>query len=66
MINARPPQPGTVSIPHGATDFILRLTKSDAEGMHRATRVENEVTTTSMVSEALCNFQLPVVPRIYG
>lgn len=66
VINARPPQLGTVSIPHGATDFILRLTKSDAEGMHRATRVENEVATISMVSEALCNFQPPVVPRIYG
>lgn len=66
MTNTEPPQPGTVSIPHGATEFILRLTNSDAEGIHHATRVENEVAMISMVSEALCNFQPPVVPRIYG
>jgi hypothetical protein len=66
VTSATSSQPGTVPIPHGTNEFILRLTNSDAEGMHPATRVENEVALILLASEALCNFQPPVVPRIYG
>lgn len=44
----------------------MRLTNPDAEGMHAATRVENEVAIISLASSALHGFQPHVVPHIYG
>jgi hypothetical protein len=44
----------------------MRLTNPDAEGMHAATRVENEVAIISLASAALRGLQPHVVPHIYG
>ncbi|KAK3938531.1 hypothetical protein QBC46DRAFT_460167 [Diplogelasinospora grovesii] len=57
-------QPGCVAIPKGTTELIVRLTNSDAEGMHAATRVENEVATITLASAALRAFRPNVVPQL--
>ncbi|KAI1113934.1 kinase-like domain-containing protein [Nemania sp. NC0429] len=61
-----PRQPGTVAIPAGTKDFIVRLANPDAEGMHPQTRVENEVALISLAAEALRARFPRVVPSIYG
>lgn len=48
------------------TDFILRLTNSDAEGMYQQTRVENEVAMMQLTSAALQDFEPHVVPSVYA
>lgn len=64
--NQRARQPGTVPLPEGAKEFILRLTNPDAEGMHAQTRVENEVAIISLAAAALGNFESHLVPSVYG
>lgn len=59
-------QPGCVPIPSGTRDFILRLGNREAEGMHGATRVENEVAVMSMAAAALRHMDPPVVPRVFA
>jgi hypothetical protein len=44
----------------------VRLANPDAEGMHRETRVENEVAIISLAAAALKDFQPHVVPSIYA
>lgn len=44
----------------------MRLANSDAEGMHRETRVENEVAIISLAAAAFKDFQPHVVPSIYA
>lgn len=61
-----PQQPGTVAVPEGASEFILRLTNPNAEGMNPHTRVENEVAIISLAAAALDGFQPHVVPSVYG
>lgn len=60
------PQPGRVPIPAGTKELILRLANPDAEGMHAATRVENEVAIISLATAALSAFETRVVPSVYG
>jgi len=59
-------QPGTVPLPEGAKEFIMRLTNPDAEGMHAHTRVENEVAIISLAAAALSSCKPHVVPSVYG
>ncbi|KAK3990828.1 hypothetical protein QBC44DRAFT_324799 [Cladorrhinum sp. PSN332] len=60
-------QPGTVAIPKGAKDLLMRLGNRDTEGVHQETRVENEVAIVNLVSAALGTvFRPSIVPRIYG
>jgi len=59
-------QPGTMAVPDGATEFIMRLTNPDAEGMHSDTRVENEVAMISLAATALGGFEPRIVPSVYG
>ncbi|KAI0421131.1 hypothetical protein F5X98DRAFT_330196 [Xylaria grammica] len=59
-------QPGCDRIPDGITQFIMRLTNPDAEGMSPKTRVENEVALISLAAQALNHFQPPVVPSVYA
>jgi hypothetical protein len=58
--------PGVVPVPPGSSEFILRLTNPNAEGMNRKTRVENEVAIISLASAALKDFQPHIVPSVYG
>lgn len=44
----------------------MRLANPEAEGMHAATRVENEVAIISLAFTALRGFRPHVVPRVYG
>lgn len=48
------------------TDFILRLSNPDAEGIHQQTRVENEVAIIQLTSAALRDFEPHVVPNVYA
>lgn len=64
--NAERTQPGCVAIPSGTTQFILRLTNPDAEGMNKRNRVENEVAIINLVSAALSHFDPEIVPSVYG
>lgn len=48
------------------TDFILRLSNPDAEGIHQQTRVENEVAMIQLTSAALRDFEPHVVPSVYA
>ncbi|KAI1174281.1 phosphotransferase enzyme family-domain-containing protein [Nemania sp. FL0916] len=59
-------QPGCVPIPPGTKEFILRLNNPDAEGMHAATRIENEVAIISLSSSALRHLEPNVVSRVFG
>lgn len=59
-------QPGTVPLPEGVKEFIIRLTNPDAEGMHAQTRVENEVAIISLAAAALGGFKPHLVPNVYG
>ena len=59
-------QPGCVAMPNGVTTFIMRLTNSDANGMNKQNRVENEVAIINLVAAALNHFEPKVVPRVYG
>ncbi|KAK0701157.1 hypothetical protein B0T21DRAFT_435197 [Apiosordaria backusii] len=60
-------QPGTVAIPKGTKDLVVRLGNRDTEGVHQATRIENEVAIINLASAALSKaFQPSIVPRIYG
>ncbi|WEW59970.1 hypothetical protein PRK78_005452 [Emydomyces testavorans] len=61
-----PRQPGCVAIPHGTQEFIFRLANPDAEGMHPATRIENEVAIISLAAAALDGFVPHVVPSVYA
>ncbi|KAF2186234.1 hypothetical protein K469DRAFT_726298 [Zopfia rhizophila CBS 207.26] len=61
-----PRQPGTVAMPEGAKEFIIRLANPDAEGMNPHTRVENEVAIISLAAAALSGFEPHVVPSVYG
>ncbi|KAF2278697.1 uncharacterized protein EI97DRAFT_465117 [Westerdykella ornata] len=61
-----PRQPGTVPIPDGTKEFILRLSNPDAEGMNPETRVENEVAIISLAAMALRDFSPPIVPSVYA
>ncbi|KAH7379847.1 kinase-like domain-containing protein [Cadophora sp. MPI-SDFR-AT-0126] len=47
-------------------DFILRLSNPDAEGLHHATRVQNEVGILNHASEALTYIKPAVVTRVFG
>ncbi|KAH7369698.1 hypothetical protein BKA65DRAFT_560905 [Rhexocercosporidium sp. MPI-PUGE-AT-0058] len=49
----QPLQPGCVPIPEHTTTLLLRLTNADAEGLHRDTRVENEVSMLKLAFSAL-------------
>ncbi|KAK0637153.1 kinase-like domain-containing protein [Bombardia bombarda] len=60
------PQPGTVAIPTGTKELIMRLANPNTDGMHPENRVENEVATISLASAALASFEPNVVPRVYG
>ncbi len=44
----------------------MRLANPDAEGMHRETRIENEVAIISLAAAALKDFQPHVVPSVYA
>jgi hypothetical protein len=44
----------------------VRLANPDAEGMHRETRIENEVAIITLTTAALKDFQPHVVPSIYA
>jgi hypothetical protein len=44
----------------------VRLANPDAEGMHRETRVENEVAIISLATAALKDFEPHVVPSVYA
>ncbi|KAK4223651.1 hypothetical protein QBC38DRAFT_516499 [Podospora fimiseda] len=46
-------QPGTVPIPKGTKDLIIRLGNPSAEGIHHQNRIENEVAIINLVSSAL-------------
>ncbi|OCL06955.1 hypothetical protein AOQ84DRAFT_409907 [Glonium stellatum] len=59
-------QPGCVAVPNGTKELIVRLANPDAEGMHRETRVENEVAIISLAAAALKDFQPYVVPSVYA
>ena len=59
-------QSSCVPIPAGTTEFILRLSNIDAEGMHYKTRVQNEVGMLTLASAALHNIKPAVVPRVFG
>ena len=59
-------QPGCVPIPAGTTEFILRLSNIDAEGMHYEPRVQNEVGMLTLASAALRRIKPAVVPRVFG
>lgn len=60
------PQPGSVGIPVGTRDLILRISNPDAEGMYSATRVENEVAILNLASAALHHVEPAVVPRVFA
>ncbi|EPE34180.1 Protein kinase-like (PK-like) [Glarea lozoyensis ATCC 20868] len=59
-------KPGFVPIPANTKDLIFRLTNSAADGMHMATRVENEVAIISLASAALAGITPHVVPSVYA
>lgn len=59
-------QPGCVPVPAGTTELILRLANPDTEGMNKQNRVENEVATIQLVSNALALAGLKIVPSVYG
>ncbi|KAF7557456.1 hypothetical protein G7Z17_g659 [Cylindrodendrum hubeiense] len=59
-------RPGCVPIPTGTTEFILRLSNPDAEGIYQETRVQNEVGMLTIASAALRHITPPVVPRVFG
>ncbi|KAG4435650.1 hypothetical protein IFR05_008872 [Cadophora sp. M221] len=59
-------KPGCVAIPKRTIEFILRLSNPDAEGLHHATRVQNEVGILNLASEALGHIKPTVVPRVFG
>lgn len=61
-----PQQPGCVPIPNGTKELIFRLTNPNAEGMNQTTRVENEVATIALASDALAGFVPHVVPSVYA
>ncbi|TVY83181.1 3-oxoacyl-[acyl-carrier-protein] reductase FabG [Lachnellula suecica] len=62
----QPLQPGCAALPVGATQLIFRLTNSDADGINKHTRVENEVASISLASAALSHFKPHVVPSVYA
>lgn len=59
-------KPGCVAILKGTIEFILRLSNPDAEGLHQATRVQNEVGILNLASDALAHIKPDVVPRVFG
>ena len=59
-------QPSCVPIPASTTEFIVRLSNVDVEGMHYKTRVQNEVGMLTLASAALRNIKPAVVPRVFG
>ena len=59
-------RPGCVAVPDGTKELIVRLANPHAEGMHRETRVENEVAIISLAAAALKDFQPHVVPSVYA
>lgn len=59
-------KPGCVAIPKGTSEFILRLSNPDAEGLHQATRVQNEVGILNLALDALAYIKPAVVPRVFG
>lgn len=59
-------QPGCTAIPDGMTEFVVRLTNSDATGMNTRNRVENEVAMINLVGAALNHYNPKVVPSVYG
>ncbi|KAH8885617.1 hypothetical protein GQ53DRAFT_845296 [Thozetella sp. PMI_491] len=59
-------EPGCVPIPAGMREFILLLSNPDAEGMHQATRVQNEVAILTLASAALHLIEPNIVPRVFG
>lgn len=59
-------QPGTMPLPEGAKEFIMRLTNPDAEGMHAHTRVEKEIAMISLAAAALRAFEPHVIPSVYA
>ncbi|KAM7211265.1 hypothetical protein V8F06_013362 [Rhypophila decipiens] len=64
--NAGLKQEGCVPIPAGATEFIMRLSNADAEGMYQETRVQNEVAILTLASAALQHIEPHIVPRVFG
>ncbi len=53
-------------MPAGTSSLIVRISNPDAEGMHRATRVENEVAILSLAAAALQHVEPAVVPRVFA
>ncbi|KAI1426792.1 kinase-like domain-containing protein [Xylaria sp. FL1777] len=59
-------QPGSVPIPAGTSEFILRLSNPDAADMHQQTRVQNEVGLLNLAGAALEHLEPAVVPFVFG
>lgn len=59
-------QTGCKAIPDGVTEFVVRLTNPNADGMNTDNRVENEVTMINLVAAALSHYNPKVVPSVYG
>ena len=59
-------KPGCVSIPPGTSEFIIRLSNPDAEGLYQESRVQNEVGMLTLASAALAHMVPGVVPRVFG
>ncbi|PVI01562.1 hypothetical protein DM02DRAFT_727843 [Periconia macrospinosa] len=59
-------QPGTVAVPEGVSEFIMRLTNPNADGMNPETRVENELAMIYLAATALRDLKPHVVPSVYG
>ncbi|KAI1174674.1 kinase-like domain-containing protein [Nemania sp. FL0916] len=59
-------RPGCSPVPDGIRELIVRLTNSDAYGVSRTTRVENEVAMISLAAAALSSFKPSIVPSVYA
>ena len=59
-------QAGCKAIPAGVTEFIVRLTNPNADGMNTENRVENEVAMINLVGAALSHYNPKVVPSVYS
>lgn len=59
-------QTGCKATPDGVTEFIVRLTNPNADGMNTENRVENEVAMISLFEAALSHYSPKVVPSVYG
>lgn len=58
-------QHGTVSIPHGAKEVIMRIS-NPAANLNEEVRIENEVAAMVLMRDALSGHGSKIVPDVYG